>query len=449
MIFKEFFTSTHKYVYVPYLSRIFRINSEIQVEEELKKLNIPSTFKLTYPEEIQIKELLERKVLRHLILNITENCNLRCKYCIYSGVYWYERKYSNNFAKIEIIKKGLEYFLNNSQNSSKIYISFYGGEPLLRKNVIKEVIEWVKNNFRINQNVFFIIDTNGTLINEKNIEMFIKNKIILQISLDGPKGIHDRYRVDKKGKGTFDKVLQNIKKIRKINKEYYENYVVFQATCAPPYNLLEINNFFEEEFFEKNTVNLNFVYPYDTSFFEKYKTKENLFEFTYNELKRDYILRRVKNKEPSPIQKVLFERRIIDIHKELGRKESALIPLNGTCVPGIRRTYMDIKGNLYCCERIGEKFKLGDINNGLNIKKIVKLIEMYKKLSENCTQCWAAKLCNLCFVSAREGKKLTLKRKEEECNIVKKRIEEAFSIYAEIMEKNPYAFEFVKDIIWE
>lgn len=103
-------------------------------------------------------------------------------------------------------KKSLDFLLEHSIDNEIVNIGFYGGEPMIEFDLIKKCIEYAKEIFK-GKDIQFSITTNGTLINKKIIRYFVKNKVNLTISLDGPKEVHDKNRRFCNGSGTFDKII--------------------------------------------------------------------------------------------------------------------------------------------------------------------------------------------------------------------------------------------------
>jgi len=394
------------------------------------------------------KEILDSKI-NILILNITEKCNLRCKYCVYSGTYYYERTHSNYSMEWNTIEKSLKFYLSNKFfKSDNKYISFYGGEPLLELEKIKNIIEYICKNFK--NKCYFSMTINGTLLNEEIIKFLIKNSFFLTISLDGPKSVHDKYRVAKDGSPTFEKIIKNLSLIKKLDSKYYQNNVNFSITIAPNVSPIEIDEFFESfEFAREKDLQVNYVIPFDTKFFEIFGNYDLKHYKEIEELREKYIKDRIKNKQPSPFRKALFDKILVAIHKRKIGIMGNIAPANGICIPGERRLFVSVRGKFYPCERMGEfeSFCIGDIEKGLDIEKIKNLVENYITNSEKeCLNCWAIRLCDLCYVNTKSGAGINFERKKEWCNGHKNFLNTSFITYATIMESNPNAFDFVKNV---
>ncbi|MCU0289279.1 MAG: radical SAM protein, partial [Acidobacteria bacterium] len=165
-----------------------------------------------YTSAEHIKKNLEYN-LNQIILEVTLRCNQRCKYCTFSGRYAYSRRHGEEDMPVDIAIKAVEYFIKHSKKKSETVppvISFYGGEPILNLNIIKKIIKITKEKDMFDR-FLFSLTINGTLLTEEVISFFAENNIMIMISLDGPKQIHDRYRVFPSGLGTFDTILNNLK----------------------------------------------------------------------------------------------------------------------------------------------------------------------------------------------------------------------------------------------
>ncbi len=228
----------------------------------------------------------------------------------------------------------------------------------------------------------------------------------------------------------------------------------FSITLAPPYDLIERNNFFSSNGLIPNVLSSVFVSAFDTDFFRIYydqaRDSEILEELA--KLRKLYV----ETKARSGLGNVprflagLFEPPIIRIHRrEVTSMPDKCAP-NGICVPGQRRLFVSTSGKFHPCEKIGEAFCIGDVERGLDLVAIRSLIDNYIDISsEDCRNCWAVRLCRLCFVDAKKGTRLDIDRKRERCAQERQMIHEALVNYAEIMEKNPHAFDFVKDMVFE
>ncbi|UCH94956.1 MAG: radical SAM protein, partial [Candidatus Aminicenantes bacterium] len=231
--------------------------------------------------------------LSQIILEITRSCNQNCSYCPTSGKYSHDKTFKKNMSR-ETFKKCLDFFCERSLNSEKPFITFYGGEPLLRFDLIREAVEYVKTKYD-NKKYSFNLTTNTTLLNKEILDFFIKNDFSVMVSLDGPEKINDRYRRFKNGKGTFNRIMKNLELIKQDNKEYFSSKLSISSVLSPPFDKIdEILDFFTtnktlKDF--KGNIRSNLVYTRGTSFIEDFGLEES-----FKELPKvnDKFIKRIK-----------------------------------------------------------------------------------------------------------------------------------------------------------
>ena len=155
---------------------LFKTLDYCQNDKKLIKPNrIPKfTISSIYSNAKKVEKKL-KKELTFLCINITEECNLRCEYCIFSGKYTKSRRHnSNNQIEWNYIEKGVNLFLEHSTDSNIRKIGFYGGEPLLYFDIIRKTINYVRSKC---DNAIFTITTNATLLKDKILSFFVENNV--------------------------------------------------------------------------------------------------------------------------------------------------------------------------------------------------------------------------------------------------------------------------------
>ena len=159
-----------------------------------------------HPASALLKNYYESKI-HSLVLQVTQQCNLRCRYCVYSGHYK-GRTHSGRRMSWNIAKQAIDLVVGHSRDCSEFEFGFYGGEPLLAFDLIKQCVEYIHRRFP-GKSVTYYLTTNATLLTCEMMDFFCKNEFMLTISLDGPEYIHDKYRVyaDVSRRGTFNDVV--------------------------------------------------------------------------------------------------------------------------------------------------------------------------------------------------------------------------------------------------
>ncbi len=181
------------------------------------KLFTPDTFE---PLATRFKEK-SHGIVKALCLHIAHSCNLNCSYCFASQGKYHGQRALMSF---EVGKRALDFLVENSPGRRNLEVDFFGGEPLMNFDVVKKLVEYARSiekdkgkNFR------FTLTTNGMLIDDDVIEFANKEMSNVVLSLDGRREVHDRYRVDYNGKGSFDTIVPKFQKLVKARggKNYY------------------------------------------------------------------------------------------------------------------------------------------------------------------------------------------------------------------------------------
>ena len=181
--------------------------------------------KLFTPDSFEpIADKLKEKtagVVKALCLHVAHTCNLNCSYCFASqGKYHGERAVMS----YEVGKRALDFLVENSGTRRNLEVDFFGGEPLLNFEVVKQLVAYARSiEKEKGKNFRFTLTTNGVLIDDDVIDFANREMSNVVLSLDGRKEIHDRFRVDYAGNGSFDKIVPKFQKLVEARggKNYY------------------------------------------------------------------------------------------------------------------------------------------------------------------------------------------------------------------------------------
>lgn len=162
-----------------------------------------------------------KPVVKAMCLNIAHDCNLKCRYCFASqGDFGGEKK----LMPLEVGKKSLEYLVENSGNRRNLEVDFFGGEPLMNFDVVKDLVSYGNElGQKNNKNFRFTITTNGLLLDDKKIDYINEHMDNAVLSLDGRKNINDDMRLTLIDSGSYDIIVPKFKKLieKRGNKTYY------------------------------------------------------------------------------------------------------------------------------------------------------------------------------------------------------------------------------------
>lgn len=319
-------------------------------------------------------------VIKALCLHVAHTCNLNCSYCFASqGKFNGER----GIMSYEVGKRALDFLIENSGTRTNLEVDFFGGEPLMNWQVVKDLVKYARSIEKEHgKNFRFTLTTNGMLIDDDVIDFANKEMHNVVLSLDGRKEIHDKYRVDYLGRGSWETIVPKFQKLveKRGNKDYYMRGTF---THNNPDFLKDIETMLDLGFTELSMEPVVSKPGDDCALTEEDKV---IIEKQYEELALKMIERR---KEGRPFT---FYHYMIDL-------------TGGPCVYkrisgcGSGTEYMAVTpwGDLYPCHQfVGEeKFKLGDIYNGVtNTELQDKFRECNVYARKECKDCWAKLYCS-------------------------------------------------------
>ena len=382
-------------------------NRELNALQEQGFLSSNRVKVVEHPATEMLEDILSNKI-KKLNLQLTQQCNFRCDYCVYSGDYD-NRNHSNKRMKWEVAKKGIDFLIGSAKDSSNINISFYGGEPLIEFKLIQACMEYATQEAD-GKVVTFSMTTNGSLLNDEVIEFLSNFNIHLTISLDGPRDVHDKNRrFATNNCGTFDTVYKNIKNIELKYPDFKKN-IQFSMVIDPSINLNCLNEFVadEEDFFKETAIMGSIISDHYRK--EKVNVNEDFIsEWQYNKFK--YFLNlfeEIPDKNNSQLMRS-SNALLIDFINDSSKSYYPLLERShhaGPCIPGQLRLFMNTEGDFYPCERVNENskiMKIGNVDDGLNVTRVDKLLNVGKLNEEECKNCFAFRGCIVCAAMADDG----------------------------------------------
>ena len=274
---------------------------------------------------------------------LTDRCNMACKYC-------FEKEKSTNDINVD---KLIEYFEGNP-----CYSTFpFGGEPLLKLDLLTTLIDEIGNNKRITkerkkqllQKTKTII-TNGTLI-KHNVDKIKAYGLEMQISIDGPKEINDKCRVFPNGKGTYDKIMENVEICIKNKIPWSIHGVVAKDTLG---DLCTIFKFFYDTY--KKYKGIDYVVDH-----LKHNTFQIIFEENYTDDDIDLLIH-----EFHKIADFIYTREELDDKQKHQLFKNWFFKHGGVCAAGFNLLALDHKLDIYPCHRVAvvddkEDYRLGNV----------------------------------------------------------------------------------------
>ncbi len=431
--------------------------------DEQHILQAPPVHELYGPQVYELDEaLLSQRT--QIMLELTEECNMRCKYCIYHSGNGGYREFGKNGMDFNVAKLALDQFLLNSKKE-ELYVSFYGGEPLLRFDMIKQCTEYCINEYS-DKNIRFTMTTNATLVT-RDIALYLASlpKVIVTVSLDGPEDVHDKNRVFQNNVGTFQKTMRGLKYLveafgDRVNESLIINSVIAEYDEA---TLVKIQDFFDSiEWLPKSVMHTSSYVdtPDEEVEYEgvngprekRIRKYVEASDMNYHPIgtwgTRKFLKGNSNIMEIEDLARDGIIKDLISIHRRYRLdKPGNIYGMNGCCVPGARKIYVTVKGDYLVCEKMGPSPRIGNVYDGIDIERIKEFyVERFRNEAvKYCKNCWAINLCNICYTECFDEDDVNFKKRHKRCEAHRISKEKILAIYHEILEKSPESLEFLND----
>ncbi len=385
--------------------------SQVEALKASGKLFAPDNFE---PMAGKLKEKTAG-VVKALCLHIAHTCNLNCSYCFASqGKYHGERA----IMSYEVGKQALDFLVANSGSRRNLEVDFFGGEPLMNFDVVKQLVAYARSiEKEHNKNFRFTLTTNGLLIDDDVIDFANREMSNVVLSLDGRKEVHDRFRVDYAGNGSWERIVPKFKKLvdAREGKNYYMRGTF---THANPDFLEDIKQMLELGFNELS------MEPVVCAKGDPSELTEEDLPLVLDQYEKLAELMLEKDKEGKPFT---FYHYMIDL-------------TGGPCIYkrisgcGSGTEYMAVTpwGDLYPCHQFvgDEKFRLGDIWTGVTNTEIQREFAACNVYAHpECRDCWARLYCSGgCAANAYHATGSVTGVYEYGCKLFRKRMECAIMV---------------------
>ncbi len=365
---------------------VMDILKENYTEEEIKEAyaDILELYdnKLLYSDDVygDYSKTVVESPIKAMCLHISHDCNLRCKYCFAStGDFGKGRK----LMPFEVGKAAIDFLLEKSVGRENLEVDFFGGEPLMNFDVVKQIVEYARSKEEeYHKNFRFTITTNGMLLDDDTIDYINKEMYNVVLSIDGRKEVNDRMRVRVDGSGCYDRILPKFKKLvdGRGDKEYYVRgtYTKYNLDFSE-----DVMHLYEAGFDEIS------VEPVIESPEEAYAITEEDLDQIYAEY--DKLVDRI-----GAIRKNGKHINFFHFMIDLDQGPCVIKRLRG-CGSGNEYVSITPDGDIYPCHQfVGhDEYKMGNIEEGTfnnDIKKEFAGCHVYSKPA--CQECWARFYCS-------------------------------------------------------
>lgn len=391
---------------------IFEVCEEIEALKEAGQLFTEDVYKDA------IIDFKQRKtVVKALCLHIAHDCNLACKYCFAEeGEYHGDR----SLMSYEVGKKALDFLIANSGNRVNLEVDFFGGEPLMNFQVVKDLVAYGRSQEKEHNKKFrFTLTTNGMLLNDDVMEFANKEMANVVLSIDGRKEVHDFMRPTRNGKGSYDIIIDKFKKMAELRNQ--TNYYVRGTFTHHNLDFSEDVLHLADLGFKQISME-PVVAPDEQPYAIKEEDLPKLFE-EYDTLAKAMIEREKDGKGFN------FFHFMIDL-----TGGPCLYKRLSGCGSGTEYLAVTPWGDLYPCHQfVGmEEFKLGNVDTGVEKTELVdefKLCNVYAK--DKCKDCFARFYCSGgCAANSYNFHGNLLDAYDVGCELERKRVECAIMIKA-------------------
>ena len=325
------------------------------------------------------------------IISITEQCNLRCTYCCYSGDYKNNRKHSTSLMSTKDIDEVFGYIQVHCKKDS-LKVAFYGGEPLTNFSTLRYAI--LKARAIWGNAVEISVSTNGVLLTKDKVDWLVEQNVRLDISIDGGKYTHDSQRKDIIGNGSFEKIYAAISYINKKHPSFFKENVLLLMTLVSLSSLEQI-----AEEWHNDTILKKLPPTKISSISPNFAKGVPLVDYDEQVLRYIRLLDIYEVHRDWLVLKVFFDQCIAYWLNRPIIKVDGLVPMS-TCLPKTNKLYIDSNKHISVCEKFCDKYPIGTINDGVDWEIANNIVKGYfGKRKDRCGTCPAIRMCNLCLTA--------------------------------------------------
>ena len=321
-----------------------------------------------------------KTVVKALCLHIAHDCNLACQYCFAEEGEYHGRRALMSF---EVGKKALDFLIANSGNRRNLEVDFFGGEPLMNWEVVKQLVEYGRSKEKeYNKNFRFTMTTNGVLLNDEIMEYCNREMSNVVLSLDGRKEVNDKMRPFRGGKGSYDLIVPKFRKFAEMrgDRDYYVRGTFTRHNLDFSKDVME----FADLGFRSMSIEPVVAAPEEEYAIREEDLPQIMEE--YDRLAEEYLKRKKEGRGFN----------FFHFNIDLNQGPCVAKRLSG-CGSGTEYLAVTPWGDLYPCHQfVGqEEFLLGNVDTGVTNERIrdeFKLCNVYAE--DKCRDCFARFYCS-------------------------------------------------------
>lgn len=396
-----------------------------------------------------IKEQLQTR-LGLIQLEITERCNLRCGYCVYSSHFKEKRNHSMKDMRQSTAFMAIDHLRKYSQAKESVSVGFYGGEPLLCFPLIQSCVRYARAIMKAPIPTF-TITTNATLVTPSIAKYLRDEEFGVLVSIDGPQDVHDDYRKDLYGVGSFERTLTGLRTLYDVFGQD-KSRLSISMVYGPPYSreridriasLWDMYPWISRDMVPTISYPLGYQKPLKNNE-QSGDTDFSLFDWA----SENYLQAYKRGNRPHPIAVSIIEKELARfIKRNTHAAPRSIFALNGCCVPGVRKQFVCADESIMICERIGKAPAIGSVESGVDIELVEReYVTNYAEMSlPLCSDCWAVHLCKLCYMHAFIDGRIDLFNKGISCSVSRLGLEKMLTLFCQLLEIRASGLDHLKD----
>lgn len=327
------------------------------------------------------------------VVEVTQQCNFRCRYCCFSGEYNERRVHNQAVMDDATADATVRFILTTNCPDRDVRVTFYGGEALLALGVVKSMVARLYEALR--DRVEFAISTNGLLLERDVVDWICSYpRFNVYVSIDSYRELHDSNRITVAGSKTFDRIIANLERFSRTHHERYMQCVFFLVTLASWQELPEASRRWNESevLRHRPPMHLSFVMP---------RNVDDVKAMSGSIGQRKMVLDIALSQYEAGFDNLLTSK--FKEWTDIVRRDSQAAVSDDTmtvttCVEDFYRTFVSSEGDIYICERFAKHFTIGSVYDGIIPDAPEKIEKSFIEFRNNrCRQCEVAEICSKCM----------------------------------------------------
>ncbi|MCM5557051.1 radical SAM protein [Pleomorphomonas sp. JP5] len=372
------------------------------------------------------------------VLEVTQACNLRCRYCTFGGGFPDHRTHSLKRMDPTVLEKAIAAALRDGSALEEVCIAFYGGEPMLAFDLIERGVAFARAEAG-GKRLRFSTTTNGTLLDADKAGFLAEHGFSVLVSIDGPKGVHDTNRIFRDGRGSYDDGIRGLKALLQAYPPDAHGKIGLSMVIPSSNWLPVLERLWDDEPWLPRSLR---VMVSDVNAPEGFVPAEPAPGADYEAFRQGWIADRAAARPGrTQIETSVFDRAYARLHHRPTEKpDAASFYPNGCCIPGVTKVYVDVDGAYKICERSHGTPDIGSVDDGVRLDRVKQVIEAYGDGSiADCATCEVVSLCNACFANAFVNGRFDIAAKRKWCATARPAMKRRLQGYADLVQRPEFA----------